>query len=68
MIASVHLFGYIVFSAETHKLERSIMKKKKALLENVVVLIIVGILAGVAGGSAVGIITGRTTSTTPTSH
>jgi len=42
--------------------------KKKSLLENVAVLIIVAVLAGVAGGSAVGFITGKSTSSTSTAH
>jgi type II secretory pathway pseudopilin PulG len=36
--------------------------KKKSILENLMVLVLVGLLAGAAGAGAVGYITGRSTS------
>ena len=44
------------------------MTKKRSLLENVFVLILVGVLAGVAAGAAVGIVTGKTASTNSAAH
>ena len=37
---------------------------KKSLMENVLVLALMGILAGAAGGLAIGIVTGRASSAT----
>jgi hypothetical protein len=39
---------------------------QKSLMENVLVLALMGILAGAAGGLAIGIVTGRTASTPST--
>jgi|HubBroStandDraft_1064217.scaffolds.fasta_scaffold05454_7 NhaP-type Na+/H+ or K+/H+ antiporter len=41
---------------------------KTSLIENVLVLALMGILAGAAGGLAIGIVTGRPASTSSTSH
>jgi type II secretory pathway pseudopilin PulG len=43
--------------------------RRSTLIENVLVLALMGILAGAAGGLAIGIVTGRTASSaTSTSH